>query len=513
MKESSCDVLVVGGGLGGCAAAIAAASLGLRVVMTEETRCIGGQLTSQATPPDEHPWIEQCGCTRRYRRLRERIRSQYRRQTDLLPAFAQNVRLNPGGGWVSGLCCEPQIALHALREMVEIEGAEVRLCRRPLAAHSDHDVVSTVVFSGPHGSETVRAKFVLDATELGELLELSGTEFVTGAESRADTGEPNALDGPAEPSSVQGITWVFAMAHDEGSHRVVDKPDDYERWREYRPPFWPGPLFSLADLDPKTLERRDMPLFAGDWRSWFRYRQILDPAKFQSGRGEHPVTIVNWPMNDYFVRPLIDRDETALSEARTLSLSLLYWLQTECPRPDGGQGYPGLYLRPDLTGADDGLAMAPYVRESRRIRARFTVLEQHVAAYTNPGSDHAPTFKDSVGVGAYRIDLHPDTGGHNYIDTSTLPFQIPLGALIPVRMRNLIPACKNIGTTHITNGCYRLHPVEWNIGEAAGLLAAFCIGNCREPAEVYETEALLEEFQALLTSQGVELSWPQLRAL
>ena len=43
---------------------------------------------------------------------------------------------------------------------------------------------------------------------------------------------------------------------------------------------------------------------------------------------------------------------------------------------------------------------------------------------------------------------------------------------IRLRMRNLLPACKNIGTTHITNGCYRLHPVEWNIGEAAGVLAA-----------------------------------------
>ena len=77
-------------------------------------------------------------------------------------------------------------------------------------------------------------------------------------------------------------------------------------------------------------------------------------------------------------------------------------------------------------------------------------------------------FADSVGVGSYRIDLHPSTGGMNYIDISSLPFQIPLGALIPRRIENLLPACKNLGTTHITNGCYRLHPVEWAIGEAAG---------------------------------------------
>ncbi len=39
-------------------------------------------------------------------------------------------------------------------------------------------------------------------------------------------------------------------------------------------------------------------------------------------------------------------------------------------------------------------------------------------------------------------------------------FQIPPGALIPRRIENLLPACKNLGTTHITNGCFRLHPVE-----------------------------------------------------
>ena len=63
-----------------------------------------------------------------------------------------------------------------------------------------------------------------------------------------------------------------------------------------------------------------------------------------------------------------------LEAARQLSLSLLYWLQTEAPRPDGGVGYPGLRLRGDVVGGTpDGLAPAPYVRESRRLRAEFTV--------------------------------------------------------------------------------------------------------------------------------------------
>jgi hypothetical protein len=78
-------------------------------------------------------------------------------------------------------------------------------------------------------------------------------------------------------------------------------------------------------------------------------------------------------------------------------------------------------------------------------------------------------------------------------------------------MRNLLPAGKSIGTTHITNGCYRLHPVEWNAGEVAGALAAHCLEHDLEPHQVRATGGLLEAFQDELVSDGVELAWPQIK--
>jgi NADPH-dependent 2,4-dienoyl-CoA reductase/sulfur reductase-like enzyme len=98
----SADVVIVGGGVGGCAAALAAARASCRVVMTEETDWIGGQLTAQAVPPDEHPWIESFGCTRLYRRFRNGVRAYYRRHYPLT-AEARAVALNPGNGSVSKL--------------------------------------------------------------------------------------------------------------------------------------------------------------------------------------------------------------------------------------------------------------------------------------------------------------------------------------------------------------------------------------------------------------------------
>jgi FAD dependent oxidoreductase len=114
-------------------------------------------------------------------------------------------------------------------------------------------------------------------------------------------------------------------------------------------------------------------------------------------------------------------------------------------------------------------------------------------------------------VGSYRIDLHPSTGGDNYIDVASVPFEIPLGALVPVRIRNLLPAAKNLGTTHITNGCYRLHPVEWNVGEVAGRLVAFCLDGGVEPHQVHADERLLAELHRGLDRAGVERHWPDVR--
>jgi hypothetical protein len=113
-----------------------------------------------------------------------------------------------------------------------------------------------------------------------------------------------------------------------------------------------------------------------------------------------------------------------------------------------------------------------------------------------------------VGIGSYRIDLHPSTGGDPYIDIGSCPFQIPLRALIAVRLDNLLPGAKNIGTTHITNGAYRLHPVEWNIGEVAGELAAFCSAHRTVPRAVAADPQRLAAFQGELRDAGVELAWP-----
>jgi hypothetical protein len=530
--ELAADVVIAGGGLGGCAAALAALRSRCRVIMTEPTDWIGGQLTQQGVPPDEHQWIESFGCTRSYRELRMSIRDYYRQHYPLTEAARARWNLNPGDGSVSRLCHEPRVALAVLEAMLAPYRSSGQLLllleHEPVAAEVDGDTVRALKCrSHRSGHETVlRAPWFIDATELGDLLPLTGAEFVTGTESRKETGELHAPE-QGSPQNQQAFTLCFAMDYVPGEDHTIEKPREYDSWRDYVPtlrPPWPGKLLDFTYTHPPTLEPRLLGFnpegehTSGAINLW-RYRRIAHRANFQSGTYPGDICLVNWPQNDYLPGPLVgvSRNEAAghVDGARQLSLSLLFWLQTEAPGPNGKQGWPSLRLRPDILGTEDGLAKYPYVREARRIRAVFTVVEQHVGraarALETGRKDTEVTaerYFDSVGIGSYHIDLHPSTGGDNYIDFPSLPFYIPLGALLPQRMKNLIPASKNIGTTHVTNGCYRLHPVEWNIGETAGALVAFARNRNTTPHATRENKGLLSDFQNLLRAQGIETHWP-----
>ena len=504
------------------------------MILTEETDWIGGQLTQQAVPPDEHPWIEQFGCTRSYRRLRTEIRTYYRRHYPLTSAARAAVNFNPGNGSVSALCHEPRVALAVLEAMLApyVSSGRVVLLleHKAISAETNGDrVLAATLRNQRTGSQTVlSARYFIDATELGDLLPLTRTEHVTGAESRNETGEPHA-PAQARPADQQAFTCCFAIDYLEGEDHTGARPAEYDFWRRYVPnmnPAWPGPLLSWRMSEPRTLAERAVhfdPTLGerGAGLNLWLYRRIIDRRNFRDDAYQSDVCLVNWPQNDYFLGNLIDVSpeeyKRHLDRAKQLSLSLLYWMQTEAPRPQGTPGSRGLRLRPDIVGTDDGLAKYPYVRESRRLRAEFTVLEQHVATEARVSATGRPRdqvtaqpFADSVGVGSYRIDLHPTSGGNNYLDVSSLPFQIPLGTLIPRRVENLLAGCKNVGTTHITNGCYRLHPVEWNIGEAAGTLAAFCLARNEPPRQVRRHARLLADFQKMLVDDGFELHWPRL---
>ncbi|MEX2594765.1 MAG: FAD-dependent oxidoreductase [Anditalea sp.] len=531
-NEITSDVVIAGAGLGGFAAAMASLRNGLSVVMTEETDWIGGQITQQGVPPDEHQWIETHGATQMYRDYRNAVRNYYRSFYPMTEEAKSNPLLNPGNATgARRMSHEPKVALAVMYQMLApfLSNRQLTLLIPYKITEAEASGDQVKALKATHleskGEIILHASYFVDATELGDLLPLANTEYVTGSESKKETGELHAPE-EADPDNDQAFTLCFAIDHVKGENHTIDKPEEYDFWRNFEPKMkkpWSGKLLDWHYSNPSTLEPKLLGFdpeggSTGDLLNLWNYRRLVHQFNFLNGTYQSDITVVNWPQNDYFLGSLIDVSEETFQKhverSKQLNLSLLYWMQTEAPRLDGGKGWRGLRLRKDIMGTEDGMAKYPYVRESRRIKAVFTILEEHVGRENralvarDSNKDQPKDFYDSVGIGTYHIDLHPSTSGDNYIDFPSFPFQIPLGALIPISKENLFPANKNIGTTHITNGCYRLAPVEWSIGEAVGLLLVFAKKKKINPRQVRENSVYLSEFQEFIRKQGIQTHWP-----
>jgi hypothetical protein len=513
-REIECDVLIAGGGTGGVAAALAACRRGCRTCLIEETDWLGGQLSTQGVSAlDEHEHIEAFGGTASYYALREGLRAHYR---SIAGEAGRDPQFNPGACWVTRLAFEPTVGARRVRELLAPHEASGRLSvflrHKTVAIDAADDQIRSLVALDLDQSHSVRfhASIVIDATELGDLLPLAGAQYRVGAECAAETAEPHAQPDRPKPQCIQSFTYPFAVERrPRGERHTIDEPAKYRRYRDTQP-------YSLAidvhggEIYGEQSGRLTYRLYEqmpGTKGGLWTYRRLL--ARDALGPAvPHDVTMMNWPGNDYRDGSIVDRPAcevaSALQDAKRVSLGFLHWLQTEAPTSGSARGAPELKLRADLMGSDDGLSKHPYIRESRRIVAKKTVLEHEVSAHFQTG-DRAAAFADSIGVGWYPIDIHRAGAEDVGVSCRTRPFQIPLGALLPVRISNLIAAAKNIGTTHITNGCYRLHPVEWNIGEAAGALAAFALERRLTPAAV--RASALGAFQRSLLADGMPLAW------
>ncbi|MFA5687925.1 MAG: FAD-dependent oxidoreductase [Kiritimatiellales bacterium] len=510
----SADVAIIGSGFGAIAAAQALLERGLTVVMTEEFPWIGGQATSQALcVPDEYhdPVFESGGSTRRYFEFRDRIRDYYKSKYQLSKFGAAQLHFNPGGGTTS-IAAEPHVAheiiMNGFQDALNAGNLKIFTGVVPQSAERSGKAITSVTCAGNSGDAvTVRAKFFLSGDETGELYPLLNIGFRQGTESKAEFDEPHAPE-KADSDSLQSYTYCFAMEYVPGGNFTIPPPPDYDRWKKIH-----GHEFLLGAPgarpgDPALMFRVKTGRGGIRIKPAFYYRSTVRAELFSGGDAPNSKTIFNVVGNDYcyenFVGKPPEEKRRILNDARGLSLAYMYWLQTEAPRDDGGgSGWPELRPLPESTGTPDGVAMGPYVREGRRLKACRTIIEQDISTACQKGA-RAKLFDDSVGVGCFLIDLHRRNGATG-ISQMARPYQIPLGALVTEELDNFAVAAKGIGVTQITNGAYRLHALEWNIGEAAGELAAYCLE--KTPVHPYLKGSDLFDFQRRLLRAGFTLFW------
>ncbi|MDR7334532.1 FAD-dependent oxidoreductase [Roseateles asaccharophilus] len=484
------QLLIVGDSLGGVLAAHTAHALGLDVLLITQNDWVGGQLTSQAVPPDEHKLIESTGCTRRYRAFRDAMHAHYRAQPGFLDAGTMTEGCNPGDGWVSRLCLEPAVAhAHLLTLLADVPQ------RRgwPTAVTREGRRITAVDIGG----EFIAADLVIDATETGELLKLAGLPYRLGKESQAEFNEPLAPP-QADPLDQQPVTWVLALRREASPGPITPKPTDYDFWRQHVVPHYGFKQFSDCMPGSRIGEVARLPLFAdGATLDWWRYRRIV--AAHQWEQAPQDVSLVNWAQNDYALQPLLDGplSEREIGDAaRELSLCLLHWLQLEA-------GHPELQPAPDATGTADGLAQAIYVRESRRLVGLDTLTQNDLST----GNLEPMTHPQSVGVAWYNLDIHPTVKSGMGLNAKGRPYVLPLGIFLSADIDNLLPACKNLSVTHLANASARVHPTEWLIGEVAAHIAATLLRHDLTPQALHADAATVAALQQRLRDDGIPTDW------
>ncbi len=500
-----CTLLVAGGGLGGVAAALRATALGCDVVLAEPASVLGGAMTAQGVSLlDEHALIDEFGGTALYYELRRQIREYYRPHLKL--ALRMGDRLpNPGAPRRQApLAFEPKAGLAAIERLTDPArkaGALKVLLRTRFAGverSEDGRLTSVTVESADAGrTVTIQPRYVIDATDPGDIMALAGLPYRVGIESFSETGEPSA-PATADRTATQAFTYTFAVEFRPGEDHVIPKPPLYDELRR---------------THPFTLNGRTMFPQGKGTVPFLSYRRIIYAHHFASPEYRHDVSLINWMSTDYHEETLIDQPDDAVrvhtDRARQLALSFLYWLQTEAPRDDGGKGYPELKLRPDVMGTADGLAEQPYTRESRRLVGLATIREQDLVAGYNCGV-RARLHPDAVAIGWYPyVDIHrrAHVTHRRGSGQRVQRYQIPLSALVTEEAGNFAAGGRTISMTHIANGAVRFHPVEWNTGEAAGALCALAAKAGRRSVDFALDLGLLRRLQRLLLTSGIPLYW------
>lgn len=429
-KTITTDVLVVGGGVGGTAAAIQCARMGVKTILMEETTMLGGMLTAAAV-----------SCTDGNDQLPSGMWEEFRQA---LYKHYGKTRLNTG--WVSNTSFEPHVGDSIFKAWAMKEKSlQVFFEYRFQAVNKIASRLKGALFTDRKGNRLlVHAKVVVDGTELGDVFAHAGAMYDLGMDDPEASGEKEARE---KNNIIQDLTWA-AILKDYGpdADKTIGRPTGYDSTKYF---------CSTADA----------PCPGKPYA--FGTKKVLDYGKLPRSPGAlHDKYMLNWPVhgNDYYLN-VVEKNyairDSGYELAKQQTLGFIYFLQTQL-----GMKHIGL--------ADDevngGMAWIPYNREGRRMRG---IVRLNINHLKNPY--HYTLYKTGIAVGDYPVDHHHGQypGKVPALEFPDIPsFNIPLGCLIPETMDGLIVCEKGISVSNIVNGSTRLQPVVLLTGQAAGVLAA-----------------------------------------
>ena len=560
VEPIECDVLVVGGGESGVAAAVQAARQGVRrIVLVNDCRWLGGQFTAEGL-----------GAVDEWTKVREG-RAPFPRSgmfleiMDLVEAdMTRKYGLpRPGNCFCAWTTCEPRDTERLFRRWIhaylKAQGGPIELFEdlEPSRVIVEDQTVREVEFSPVDAVDAsptlrVRAASTIDASDWGDVVRLSGARYFTGPDPRSRFDEPSAPTDAqqVEPTETNPITYCLVL-RESSTPTMIERPAGYDERR-----YWAATVATRTEFQSLGWPKEAMKPFAPAWRDTalpngpytdgptvYHHRRLVDRRHLNLPEGTECV-LVNWPLQDYptnrYPQHVVEALEaievgasrknladmtprqrrTVFHDAKLHALGLLHHLQTTVAERElkAAAGRPIVTFRDlrltDEFGTADRLPLKPYVREGLRTEALDMLREQDVRDEDGVQAWARRMPVDGVFGFQFNIDFHPTkriflnddpreawtlvhTPFRNW-STDTDRSLVPLRCLVPKSRDGLIVAGKNLGVSSIVQSAVRLHGHGVLAGQAAGTLAAVCLERDRKPRGVAADLLLGREVQRRL---------------
>jgi len=452
------DVLVVGGGNAGCAAAIAAARHGARTMLVERYGFLGGTATAAMVGP----WMTfHSGQKRIVGGIAQEIVERLQRMG------GSPGHLHDSSDYVPTITpFDPEIHKALLFEMMQEAGVHLLLHAYFLRAICHPEVskdpepvegraVEGAVFATVAGEREYRARVTIDATADAYVAASAGVATQQGDER----------------GRVQPATLIFRLSHVD-----LAKTAAYLRMH-------PDQMRTSLKTHERTAST--LTAVAGLYDLWHEAQ----------GKGEVdiPREVVS-----FFITPY--PDEVTVNMTRVVDIDPLD--PDDLTRAEVAARLQAMQLfeffRKHVPGFENSRIAATAtqigIRESRRIVGAYTLTRDDVL--------EARHFEDAIARSAYPIDIHNPSGTGT--QTQRLrpgeSYEIPYRCLVPATVERLLVAGRCISTTHEALASTRLTPTVMTLGQAAGTAAALAQ---KEGVRLRDVDA--KELRSVLTADGVIL--------
>jgi hypothetical protein len=426
------DVLVVGGGVAGVAAAIAAGRQGARVLLVERHNSLGGSATSGMMALFYTPYL----CTHGLMR-------------EIVDRLAET-----GGAFPGDLIPFDHEALKVLfLDMLRSEGVQVLFHTFLVDALLHDRSVRGVLVANKSGLSAILSRVVIDSSGDADVAYRSGTELVLGRES----------DNKMRPASL-----LFRMGGID-----VERTLDYVK--KNPEDFSPDPNQTMVDRESNNIRlfgffglveeaKRNGDLYEDC--HYFRIETVM-PSK--------GTAVVN-TSRIYGVDGTNPFDVTAAEiEGRRQMISLDAFARKYVP------GFERAYIL-DTAGHIG-------IRETRRLVGKYVLQEADIAEGRRfPDSITVDSNRNSPGG---EKGHSPDGGEGSATDPDIrnrraplVTYEIPFRSLLPRDINDLLVAGRSISATHSADAFTRNQPACIGTGQAAGTIAGLSIKRALSPASV-----------------------------